>query len=1000
MAGCLYAATPVTDLETRDGELMVATISNDILTVHGSTFDPEPVNDIYILIFSDLEGYIWSEVGIMDADDPLSRVAAGSIEESSFIYRQKNHLASNVVNILFINQTSGTISGIDIHSLSDSNNPNHPWKDAITTDTPPAITLEPGEQTSIAVRFDANGWKYGTYPDDEYEAETPNEDYNIQLSFNVGGITPTFYSNAAILKVKPEDYFKVGVTTLTADETVASLDYNEFIWRYVLSDDIDSHYIELGSIFEEENGKLVMLVENHGPNLYRFETEKDTKEQFPLVDFETHLNVEEGYEDILSPGMINGVVVPFASPSEEIIYLTDYNDVTKGENIYVYYSLNATNKLSNDSHLQERDDGDTGVMDTDVRILSDIQNNPGSSVGHLTNVNGKIPILADASDTVGGTVLFAERDNDPLNCGLVRTYDHWITLDGSRPAQNQIEVLPTMVEMNIPVSTLQSIATGGEEAWNTYFDTAEINDIPFDRAFFANPLGISIYKVGKLYGGEIQEKTDIFKAVYNAGEYAATKMFKVTKYFDESVGLNGEYIVHIELPIFIANGPFSQEDPIRTQSFTGNDNSRHYLVYFDGEADDKVYDPFGIGTGPELQSPVPVSPTDHETDVAYGTNQTISWTCDTPDPDSTTYAVYFSTNQSDVFNEVASCRIATDLTALNVQTDLEAGTTYYVAVRATCGDDSAYRMWTFTTRPLPFDFPPITNPGPADGAVNQPVETVKLTEPLDSLTLTWNQVSGGITGWSMFLAGSAAELEMNETGNDFVGEDVLHLGTLLSANEEEGTTEHIGVMTEVEKEPSDSYLLYGTTYYWRVVAIAGEEPQRALGTSVIDICPGPIWSFTTRPRTMDITGNTTNINSSQGMTTLWDFGTADMDVNSVTYDIFLSTTPGELQDGAEPVIDPIKTDLSTPTCSFGDLEPGTTYYWMVKSTVETHEEAVGTMPASGTEVFYSEVFSFTTASLGGDNDVPPVSDDGNCNVGSFPAAFGLLVVPLMFLLKK
>lgn len=1000
-------------------ELMVGVEEEDGgFQIVGSTLDETGV-EAYVICMEITEpssGVFEAHYGVATTLDPDDVTYEMNAEEYGLIFRHEEG-ADLTCPIRIKNSTSQDIKQLYFSPVPAVDTTDQ-WPGAFFLSNFTVVSADHVVEETLSF-LHTTDWKYGTYPLDEYE---PNPDLNsngknmvivigtedLQLVDDLGRIP----SSMNIIKTKSEDYFRVGVTTITSDETVEDIEDHDFIWRYVTSADLadNEHFINLGAIFEDSEGSLVTVVENHGPNVYSLDfcTPDDVSERHPMVNLETELNVDPGDEMILAPGLVNGIVMnnlPGYSPlygNHAVFTMSDWGTGGNPNSIHILYSLNDPAEYILDVYNEDNSE-DMELDGTLYRYLD------GSSHYFGDSLNGKT-IIYD-SDTFtggfGGTIFTSDVYNDPLNCGLIKTYDRYMDLNSGRtiPNENEIELCLLMLELEIPEYELQAIAEGGEDAWNAYFDAAEENDIPFDIAFYNNDLGISLYKVEKQKSlTDIYNKRDLvsYMAEIDEGSHV-TEVFRAAKYFDESIGTEGEDMIHLEFPLFIANGPYTDSEPARVKWLCAEDGM-YYLVYFDGNTDDYFYDPFGVGTGPELKAPEADSPSNGETDVDYGDSQTISWTCDTPDESSTTYDVYVSTLESNVTEKVSSCRLADDTSENSITTSLDMSTVYYVGVEATCGEDTEYGQWSFTTRGEYFTFPPMTNPGPVEGAVNQPVETMKLTEPLDSLTLTWNQVSEGITGWEMFLAGSEAELELNETGDDFVGKEVQYLGILLAESEEEGTTEHVGFMTEVEKAPSESYLLYDTTYYWRLVAIAGEEHRPVIGASAIDYGAGPIWSFTTRPRTMDTTANTTDINSSQGMTTLWNLGTADLDdVESVTYDIYLSTTPGDLRDGQEPAIEPTETGLSTPTCSFGNLEPGTTYYWMVKSTVETQEVDPSGLSASGTEVFYSDVFTFTTAPLGDDDDdsdTPVSSGDGNCNVGAFPAAFGLLMLPLMFLMKK
>lgn len=103
-----------------------------------------------------------------------------------------------------------------------------------------------------------------------------------------------------------------------------------------------------------------------------------------------------------------------------------------------------------------------------------------------------------------------------------------------------------------------------------------------------------------------------------------------------------------------------------------------------------------------------------------------------------------------------------------------------------------------------------------------------------------------------------------------------------------------------------------------------------------------------------------------------------------TFDLFFGTSPGDLLLIAEDLASAVYFDLYT-------LDPETTYYWRVDV---VSSDTITTVTG--------DIWNFTTWASAPDDD----DDDsgggggGGCNTGLIPAAFGSLLVPLMFLLRK
>lgn len=103
-----------------------------------------------------------------------------------------------------------------------------------------------------------------------------------------------------------------------------------------------------------------------------------------------------------------------------------------------------------------------------------------------------------------------------------------------------------------------------------------------------------------------------------------------------------------------------------------------------------------------------------------------------------------------------------------------------------------------------------------------------------------------------------------------------------------------------------------------------------------------------------------------------------------TFDLFFGTSSNDLPLIAEDLTSAVYFDLDA-------LAPSTTYYWRVD--VKSSDVTVP-----------GDTWNFTTWSSAPDDDDDDDSSGGGggggCSAGMLPAAFGLLMVPLLFLIRR
>ena len=151
----------------------------------------------------------------------------------------------------------------------------------------------------------------------------------------------------------------------------------------------------------------------------------------------------------------------------------------------------------------------------------------------------------------------------------------------------------------------------------------------------------------------------------------------------------------------------------------------------------------------------------------------------------------------------------------------------------------------------------------------------------------------------------------------------------------------------------------GTTYYWRVGVASGD-----IAVS------GDLWSFSTLLEKPDspVPSNGAEDAANTDLILSWEHFS-----DNVSFDVYFGLTSVDME--------PIATGISENSVPLGDdLDFVTEYFWRVNVKTEDAVES-------------GDLWSFTTAD-------ERVSGSGGCNVGTLPSVFGLLMVPLLFLLRR
>jgi len=273
--------------------------------------------------------------------------------------------------------------------------------------------------------------------------------------------------------------------------------------------------------------------------------------------------------------------------------------------------------------------------------------------------------------------------------------------------------------------------------------------------------------------------------------------------------------------------------------------------------------------------PVPGSPDPSDTQQQVSIAPTLRWECNTSTVDQPRYTVYLSTNGVVDETHIVEANIS------QMQYPLESlayETTYYwkVQIKDSSGNTQNSSLWSFTTIS---NLPPYqpTNPVPTHESGNRPKNQV----------LSWS---------------------CSDPEGDALTYDV-----------------YFGKTTDPEKKASKQtttryepgLLDHNTTYYWRIVAW---DTHNQSNTS-------PLWRFTVSENNMKplIPSNPQPSNGTKGVsinsTLTWTGG--DQDGDTVTYDIYLSTT-------TPPTL--LKSKHTTTTYTVQNLTYNTTYYWKIIST--------------------------------------------------------------------
>ena len=151
----------------------------------------------------------------------------------------------------------------------------------------------------------------------------------------------------------------------------------------------------------------------------------------------------------------------------------------------------------------------------------------------------------------------------------------------------------------------------------------------------------------------------------------------------------------------------------------------------------------------------------------------------------------------------------------------------------------------------------------------------------------------------------------------------------------------------------------GITYYWRVDVASGDI-----------VLPGELWSFTT------LLDKTVSPDPSNGAD-----GAPNTDVvlswehlsDKISFDVYFGLASDDME--------ALATGISENSVALVDgLDFSTTYFWRVDARTEDAAES-------------GDFWSFTTADEN-------ISGNGGCNLGAFSPSLGLLILPLLMLLRK
>jgi len=264
------------------------------------------------------------------------------------------------------------------------------------------------------------------------------------------------------------------------------------------------------------------------------------------------------------------------------------------------------------------------------------------------------------------------------------------------------------------------------------------------------------------------------------------------------------------------------------------------------------------------------SPANGAVDVSITAD--LSWTGGDPDGDTVTYTVFFGTSSSPppVAQNIS-------LTTYDPGT-LTYYTLYYWRIVAydSQGASTTGPLWHFTTGELPNEPPyPPSNPIPANGSTGISIDTDldwDCSDP-DGHTLTYDVYFGPTN--------PPPKVASNISTSDF----------------------------------SPGTLEYFTYYYWRIIAWDDHDHQTS----------GPLWRFRTMNKVNHPPNAPSNPFPSDGATEIpinvelcWTGG--DPDGDFVTYDVYF---------GVSFPLPKVKSNISSPCHTVGNLDYGTKYYWKI-----------------------------------------------------------------------
>jgi len=263
----------------------------------------------------------------------------------------------------------------------------------------------------------------------------------------------------------------------------------------------------------------------------------------------------------------------------------------------------------------------------------------------------------------------------------------------------------------------------------------------------------------------------------------------------------------------------------------------------------------------------PSDPSPSNSSVGAPVNADLSWICSDPNGDILRYDVYFGTTSSPP-------RIASNMTVSTYDPGvMNPGTQYYwkILARDIYNAETPGPIWHFQTNNLPN---PPSDPNPSNNSEGLPLNT--------------------ILSWTCF------------DPND----DPLTYDVYFGMSNPPGKV--VSNQTSLSYNPPGD-LLYGATYYWKIIAWDLNSGSRA----------GPLWKF----KTNNLPNPPSNPNPSNGstgvlvsVTLTWSGGDPDSG-DTVTYDVYLG-----------PSSNPPHVSYNQSSLSYnppGDLLYDTLYYWRI-----------------------------------------------------------------------